>query len=237
MNRSSRRPGDLFRRQDAKTRRGQLERERQSVEAPTDLRDRRTVLDIELEPRNDGPRTIDEQLHGLRLLGAAPVGFGQRQRRQSHAVSAVTPSASRVVAITRSVGARAQQEIGKRGARVHQMLAVVEHEEERPRADEPCESIGGTLLPLGIVANGRRVEHRFGDEARVAHRREIDPHACVASDGRFTRDDFHREARLAASAGSRERKQPRRRQEPTDRVDFLFAADEARELGRDSRYA
>ena len=51
---------DLLRRQDTQPRRGKLEGEWQSVQSPTDLRDRISVVIRELEARLDGTRSLNE---------------------------------------------------------------------------------------------------------------------------------------------------------------------------------
>ena len=85
--------GDLGGRQQPAAGRGELDRQRQPVDAPADLRDRRGVAVAEIERGIVGSRPLDEQgdciVAGqcLRVLGRSELG--QRERRDGIALLGV----------------------------------------------------------------------------------------------------------------------------------------------------
>ena len=90
-----------LRRQDADARRSQLDRERQTVEAHTNLRDRGRVVGGQLEVGASGPRTVEKESHRLvceRLASSGSrSGSGSDSGGTGYSCSAVSRSAARLV--------------------------------------------------------------------------------------------------------------------------------------------
>ena len=117
-----------------------------------DLRHRRGVALGQREAGLAAPRPLDEQPHrldcGQRALRAARVRrvAGSASEGTRQAVSPATPSASRLVARMREPRAGAQQRVGQRGARVDQVLAVVEHQQDTRAAADVIAQRGSQIL-------------------------------------------------------------------------------------------
>ena len=129
---------DLLGRQVPYARRGELDRERDAIEASAQVGDRWSVGERELERRANSPEPARQTARLPR----------SRSRRREAARAMAPPmsarrrpgAASRLVASTVSTRARALQAVDERGQRLQQVLAVVEHEQARSRhevADRP----------------------------------------------------------------------------------------------------
>ena len=142
--------------------RGQLERQRDAVEPPADLGDRRRLSSV---TANDGPRPprpLDEQPHRLVLDSAGtasePSGGGAGSEGTRQVTSPGTPSGSRLVARTETA-APGEQRRRPAGAGVDQVLAVVQHEQRRPAA-APRASVPRSDRPLASPHAERRQRPR-----------------------------------------------------------------------------
>ena len=189
---------------------GQLDRERQPVEAPADLGGDR-VVDLHV---GDGPLT--EELHGGRL--------GQRTQR----VLALRRDPQRLATGHEQLSARARShERCDIAGGVDDLLEVVEHEQRPPVAEE-----------RGRVALGAdRARDRGEDERRIAKRRQVDePDAVGERVPRLARRR-EREASLPDPAGTRERDDPRAviREQAPDVGELHLAPDEGVRRHREIR--
>jgi hypothetical protein len=220
--------GDLTRRQYAYAGRGQFQGQRHPVEPETDLCDGLRVLCGQPESGCSGGGPLDEQAHGREPAelgqGGQPARIGQAQRRHPERALAVTAQwlpAGRQQGDARTVGHDLR---GQGGARVDQVLAVVQHQQHVP-AVELCDQ--GLPCPVG-----RRQLHsggsgdRLGDEVRLRQGGEIHERRAVAE--ALGPAGRHREGEpgLAAAAGSGEGQQSA----PPERLlhlgDLALAADE-----------
>ena len=123
------------------------------------------------------------------------------------------------------VGA-AQEARRERRARLDEMLAVVEHEEELGVPEAPRERLPGRCRR--VVEVERRGDESPDDD-RIRHRGQVDePHAATPG-ADLTPCDLDREACLARAAEAAERDQPVCPQEVADLRELPRPADEARE--------
>ena len=136
---------DLRHREDARARCGQLERERQLVEAAAQLADRLVGRE---------PGAIAEQLNRL--------GLGERLHRVVDLAADAQQLAARDEQL--QVGT-ALEKVAELRSGVDEVLEVVEQQEQLAVADVPRERL--------LRADGLR--DRLHDERRVAQRREPDP--------------------------------------------------------------
>ena len=129
---------ELLCRQRLHPRRAELQGQRDAVEALADLGDRGRVALGEHEVRLQRRCPLDEQLDGRVLLELGQrrqvlrIGYGSDGTRQ--AISPVSPSASRLVARTCSLGTRAGGHPRVARARVEQVLAIVQHQQHAAAA-------------------------------------------------------------------------------------------------------
>ena len=207
-------PQHRRRRQQANARRGELDRERQSVEARADLRGGGRVFVPGLPAGSCLARALGEELHGSRGL----------ERR--HRVLPLGPHAQRRAARDehlRPGGARHQRADLRRG-RQH-LLEVVEHE-QRPLLGE----LAREALGIGI-ARAEPLGDRGQDETGVRDRLQLDEERAAREVLGCGGGGRQREPRLAGAAGARQRDEPDVgiREQRLHRLELGFAADE---LGR-----
>jgi hypothetical protein len=198
--------------QESRLRGGELQRERQSLEAPADRRHRGGVLAGEPEGGGGRPGALEEEpgggcgVHGPDVRGAG--GVGHRKRR--HGALPLAPQAKRGAARDEQDEARAgAEQPGQLGSRAHHVLEVVQHEQQFPPSQvRPQRLVGrpaaGLPKPQGPADGG-------SDEARVTQRRQ-------RGEGRAVREgpagpggpdgDLEGQAGLPHAARPREREQP-----------------------------
>ena len=190
---------------------GELDRERQAVEAEADARDVRRVLLVERESRRGRRRALDEQPHRLVVeeIGRRErlLRIGDRQRR--HAEHDLAADAQRLAARREHRQPRRgpQDRVDERCARPEQVLAVVEDEQQRARREELDHRVDDVLS-----RQRPRVERRrdgVGHELRIGDRRELDERRAVLVRRLGAARELQREPRLARAARSRERQQAR----------------------------
>ncbi len=183
---------DLRRGEAAGADRGQLDRQRQPVETPAELRDGRVQRQLHPEVAGSGQqqRHRGRVLHPLRLVG---VGYGERGQRQHPLAGDVEGLAAGGEHPHPRAGGR--EPGGGVGGRVQHVLAVVQHERPLPRrqpderrvegreADGPGDRGGDVLAAVhpgqladggipGSVGRGGQGERGLADPAHPRHRDE-----------------------------------------------------------------
>ena len=191
--------------QRAEPRGGELERERQAVEAEADAGDVVGVLVVEHEARRRGGRALDEERHrlvvreALRRLRALRIGDVERgDAKHDLARRAQRLSARRE---DRQLRRRAEQRVREAGGRREQVLAVVEHEQQRPPGEEVDHRVHRLLL--GERTHVERGRDRIRDEPRIRDRRELHERGAGLVRRLDAACELERQPRLADAAGRR----------------------------------
>jgi hypothetical protein len=258
---------------------GELEGERQAVEPRADRGHVGCRLRGEREAGLHRARTLDEERgrfvagdHGRERLGRPPgdrppairVGrarIDRRVREPGHRPHGLALHTERLAAggEQREPRAAPQQQVGQRGRAVHDVLAVVEHEEEAARRAGGAAECGGQDVgeDAGFVGAGRMADaedRRHGGRGIGVRRErgEIDPPHAVGEGRPASRRPPRRrtraagcarrlrrargllagEARLSRPAGAGERDQPCAPQQLADLVEVTRPPDEVGEGGR-----
>ena len=207
-------PGpDLVDREHGDARRGELDRQRDAVEAAADLGDGGAVARVEREPRLDQPSPVDEDPHRFRVADRREL-VRRRQRQRAHRIDLLAGDAERLAAGRDQVQCRARREHrlddGDHG--VDDVLAVVEHDQQPARRHV----LGQARCQRRAVDFGN-AEHRGddGDDAiAVLHRRQIDEPDAVGKGIELLARQLLRQPRLAAAADPAQRDQARGREQP-----------------------
>ena len=110
------------------------------------------------------------------------------------------------------------------------MLAVVEDEQQRARREELDHRIDDVLSRQR--ARVERDRNGVGHELRVGHRRELDERGAVRERHFGAACELQRESRLARTARSRERQQPRVPEQRAELAELAAAADERARVSR-----
>ena len=131
----------------------------------------------------------------------------------------------------RDVPAIPEQGVGQLGARVDDVLAVVQQQEQAPLADRLDQGV--QQRAVRVRRDAEHLGHGGGDEAGVLQRGEIgEPHA-VAGTVRHPGRDLEREPGLARAARAGERHQARAGDQAAHFGQLGVPADEARHLDRE----
>ena len=176
------------RRECSDPRSGELDRERQSVDAATDLDE---VVLVRLRPRErrlEELRALDEELDRL--------GLAEGRDREDVLARDVEHRPARD---EDRQARRPRDQLGVERGCPSQVLRVVHHEQQILRRHRPNEGLGRFLTRHRGVTEAR--EDRLGDERRIAEGRELDEHRTVGEGRRRPASRLEREARLAAPAG------------------------------------
>jgi hypothetical protein len=210
--------GDGFDGHRAHARGGELDRERQAVQAPADVRHVMGVLRRHLEIRLHRGGAIDEEAHRLRIV------------QHAHLVDRFARDVQRLAAGSQDAHVLAclQELLGEIRGRLEDVLAVVEDHQHalalrvaRQRLDHRAPGI-----LLHAQHRGERVRHALF----VGHGRQLhEPHA-VGEFEEQARAHLQRQARFPRAAHAHERGQAPGAERFADVGDLLLAADEAREL-------
>ena len=226
-----RQPGrDLARRQHPHPRRRQLERQRDPVQPPADLGHRRrgVVADPKVRGHLPGPHLEQpRRVRGRDRAGGPGIGMGHRQPGDLE--GRLTLDDQRHAAGGQHVQPRTRrrQLADQRRARLHHVLAVVEHDQQVPGTELLGERVRQRLLGSRVDAhrppNGRR------DQPGVAHPLQVHPARPVGKPRRHLPGDLHRQPRLAAAPRPGQRHHPGRRDQVGHRRPFTPAADERRD--------
>ncbi|MEX1357594.1 MAG: hypothetical protein WD981_03120 [Gaiellaceae bacterium] len=188
---------DLGGGEDARPGGGQLDREREAVEAAAELLDRR----VGLEP-GSGREQLDRLRRGERDDGVLDLAAHPEQLSARHQQSQVRTG----------LDERSQLRRG-----LHYVLQVVEQEQHLPLADMLCER----------TPRAKGLGHRLGDQGGIAQRRQPDPEDAVSEVGDELRGRLDREAGLARAARAGEREEASAvAQQGADLGDLPRAADE-----------
>ena len=224
--------GDLGERQRPQPGGGELDRQRQAVKPPDDVDDQRAGLAVQRELRADRRRPVGEQPHG----GILVKGRDDEQR--------LPGDAKRLPACRHDPqpGAVGEQCVRQVGARVDEMLAVVQDQQgagvgqplKQPGA---CVAAGGPLCPVGQQARfpqADRAEYRLRHVGGVGDRREFgepDPVRRVIDCAvPYHCGDLGGQPRLARTAGADQGDETAGLQRLSHPGDLVRAADEAGEL-------
>ena len=186
--------GDLLERQRGRAGRGELDGQRHAVQTPADLLHGAggAVRGIEARPRRGG------------ALAEQPLGLGQRGHPPGDLVGAAQRLAAR--GQDAHAGPGAQNLLGQAGARVDQVLAVVENEQRLARGQMRHERLQGRARCGDRHADGQR--RRLRHERGVAEARQVDEPSAVGQLRQRVRRDLERQPRLAAAPGAGERHEP-----------------------------
>ena len=199
-------PGD----EQPAARRRQLDRQRQPVDAPADLRDRGRVGVVQVEAGVVGARSLAEQRDGSPRRPARPRPRASRARAARAATPGSAPrpaalSGSRLVARTVSAGQAVQQPADERRGRQH-VLEVVDHQQQVLGGQE---ALGGLVGGLAREHDDReRLDDRRGHVLGPLQRGERDEVRAVGEVRLDRARGLQRQARLADPARAREGEQP-----------------------------
>ena len=193
--------GELLERHRAQPRRGELDRERQAVDAAADVRhDRRRRL-VEREVGRGRRGALREQAAPPPPPRSGPTGAS---------ASPPMPSGSRLVARIRRPRAAGEQAVGQLGRGDDDVLAVVEDEQRiagAERIEQARLRIGGRCAPVGqrrLAQRRARRARRATSPSRVAERGQLhEPRRA-----RRARRELEGEPRLARAARPDERDEP-----------------------------
>ncbi len=220
----------LGRREQAKSRRSQLDRQGQPVEPRADLADDRRRLVIEAEA---GPRltpALDEERH---CGGGHRTGRPGRQRERRHGQELLATDPQRLAARHEEceLRASADQLGGVIGGR-HHLFEVVEDEEELARP-----KVLGERVPQVVVARHReasRLGDRDEDGDGFARLRQVDEEDAVGVVLEDVRRRLDGQSRLADPARAGERHEPDRvaPKQPRELVELGRATDQRRRRAR-----
>ena len=215
---------------------GELERQRDPLQAGTQLRDR---LGVGLGDREVGARecrAVDEQLHRLELrqrLGGDP-GPGHAQGRHQHdglTGDAQPLAAGRQHAQPRAVRPQPQHQCGRC---IEDVLAAVQDEQRLPVGHEAGHELRDAVRRRrrGIGMQPQRLGHGRGHEGTVRDRAEVDEPGTVGVAPPIPLQDRHRDPGLADPTRSGQRDRTVVREALTDLRQQRPPADERREDGR-----
>lgn len=225
--------GDLLDRQHLGPRRGQLDRQREAIEAPAQLDDCADVGAGDRKPRLRERRALDEEPYGGRLVGQLwRDGVRRvRQREGLHLEDDLTRDTQRLPARRQDPerGGVAQQERTDLGRCREHMLAVVEHQQERSGSQIVDQDLGGGPRRFP------KAQHRgdgLRDDRRVGNRRQFHEPDPIRERVEAIRGGLDRQSRLPRAARSAEGDQVGPGQEALDLSHLRFPADEARRLHR-----
>ena len=207
---------------------GQLDGQRQTVEARDDRGDRAELVLGRLETGPGDPGTIHEQRDGPALaqrLGGSGVGQVRNvERRDGILLLSVEPEGAPAGDQHLDPRGGLQQPVHER-CRVEDLLEVVEHEEHGPVAQVLGEGLGRG--PVAGLDETERAGHDRGDQARLAHL--IESHEERPVDERrpqlLGRSD--REAGLARPTRAGQRHEPVLAHERDELLDLTLAPDQA----------
>ena len=234
-------PGvDLLRGQHPGLRRGQLDGQRQPVQPAADPGHRRTVRLGHREPRHHLRGPLGEQPHRrehpqpCRRQRLARLRHRQRRHRQHHL--AVDNQRFPAGGQHPQPGRRPQQQVRQLGGGVHQVLAVIQHQQQLPAR----EVAGQRRLrrKAGPVLQAQRARDRVGHQRLLPQLVQPDqPHPAGKRPSQLGGGP-QRQPGLADPADPGQRHQPGPGQQPPDLGQLTAAAGEAGQLGRQiPRYA
>ena len=211
--------GDLLDRQHSGLRGRQLDGQRHAVEPRADGGDGRRRLGGQREPRVDRRRSVGEEACRLR---------GQVKGR--HGRGDLTGNAERLPAGGEDVqvGAGVQEVLDEDGARIDQMLTVVEHEQQSSRRQVVAENAG--QRPSGLLPYLESSGHGLCHQGRIGQRRQLDQPDPVVEDLHQLAGRDQREPGLSRAARAGQADQSVLPEQTSDLGELRLAADEAADL-------
>ena len=223
---------DLLDRERPHPRRGELDRERDAVEAATELGHRPGVLVGHAERGHDRPRPLDEQTAGVHRLevagGHALAEVGRRQRGDRQ--DGLAGHAERLAARDHHADARARPDEGLRqlGALSQDRVAVVE-DEQQPLAAQVFDD-RRQERPSGGLGQPEGGDHRRQHEVGVGQVAALDDPGAVLELVQQRPRQPKPDPGLAHPTGTGQRQERRPLEDLRGLVDLALAADEARDL-------
>ncbi len=158
-----------------------------------------------------------------------------RERRHPEDGLALDPQRLAARRDDRDARSRAQQHVGHSRRGDEDVLAVVQHEQERPAAQELGDR--GIEVVAGQRPHVERGRNRLLDVRRLGHGRQLDEHRSVPERGLDPPCQLESEPGLAGAAGAGERQEPRAGKEGPQLVELALAADERRRVDRQAANA
>jgi hypothetical protein len=229
-------PGcDLVGGQDGHPGGGQLDSERNAVQPAADLHDRLAVALRQLEQRQHQPGPFHEEPDRLELAQLVqPRRSPVRHRQGRDTPDRLAVHAQRLAAGGQDAQARAaaQEPSCQVGAGSDQVLAVVEHQQDRAGADRLGQRVD-RRAPRSLL-HRQGSGHRRCDKRAVQERRQLHEGGYPGGTGRRP-GHLEGQASLAHPSRAGQREQAGRLQEPPDLDDLLLPADEAAERHRQGR--
>lgn len=218
------------------SRRGQLQRQRQPVEPAADLADVGRVHGREAETGPTGQRALDEQEHGFTRGDSRQVRALGRRGERGHRPGVLAVQPEHLAARHEHLQARAspKQVCAEAGARLDQVLAVVQHQQQPLRTEAARQRLGEWLGRALDHAERRchsgRDERGIGDCAKLDQPRPVGEAVCPPSRG------FERQSRLARPGRTGQGHQSQGVVEQRRELfQFPLSADEAAERRRQGR--
>ncbi len=211
--------------------RDELDRQRQAIEADTDLGHGARVRRGEGEVRPHRPGALDEQrdrsdVQERGRIEAREVSW-QGEWWDGELLLAIDVQHAATRDQHREAGRRSE-ELLDQGARGQQMLEVVEDEQYLEGPQMVLQD--RVHRPGGVFTKAEGARDRRPHERRIGEGRQIDEVHAVAERTSHLRREPDREPRLASPPGPRQGQQAGRPQELERCRDLLAATDEAREL-------
>ena len=223
-------PGaDLFHRQRPDPGRGQFDRQRQAIERAADRGDRGGVVRADHESGAGCGGPVGEQADGLiamRLPGRR-IGAHRGHGKRWHPPDRLGRDAQRLTARDQQPQPRrvGQQLAAQLGARVDQVLAVVEGEQQQARPQRVGERLGQRAPGLFADAGDRR--HARGHLVRMSQVSQLDEAHPVGKLIRGHGQDPQREPGLPDAPGPAQGQRADVAQHPAQFAELTLAADEA----------
>ena len=225
--------GDLLGIEDAGPRGGQLDGQREPVEPLADVRDRHGVVVPQLERRPHRLGPLDEQAdrlaRGRHRAGDGLAGLRERERRHQPGALAAAPERLAARGHDAEPWAANEQRLRQAGARLDQMLAVVEHEQRIPIAQRLEQGV--PRRADAVAAHAQRVGHVVRHELGIRKWGELHPRDSVRVLRAQAGGHLEGETGLAAAARAGEREEPRTLEQLLHGRRLALAADKRSELG------
>ena len=221
---------DLFEGERPQPDRGQLDGQRQPVQPPADRRHRVLVLAGEGEGRHGRSRAFGEEGHRReRCPATRHPRIRHRQRRYRENVFAGRREDFPAGDKDPCRVDLAQQDVRQLRAGVHQVLAVVQHEQRLPGAEELDQQVQRRSTER--VVNAQRLHDREGHQRGVADLSQFDQPGAVAEVAPDAGRGTQREPGLADARRAGQGHQPGVDEQAPDLDHFGAAVDEAGDLG------
>jgi hypothetical protein len=219
---------------------GELDRQRVAVQVPAELGGARQAGGIEHEALVSGARALHEQRH--RRAGGDGVGrgVGRRQRQGAQAPDLLARQVQRHLRGDEHAQARGRRQPRRqhRGESGHQVLGVVQHQQQLPRRQAARQQRGGVAFAQWCVHGmGHRQRHGAGLRRGFVfrQRRQVDPGDTIGPGVAVPQRERARQHRLAQATGADDADQVLRGQQFAQRGQVGIAAQQRRGVDRQRR--